>query len=317
MDKKKLKYNEVWIAKRADPYVIKHENGKYYFTASLPGYEGIALREADSLAGLAEAEEVIIWNKHDTGEMSEHIWAPELHYLNEKWYIYFAAGEKDDVWKIRPFVLECQGQNPIKDAWIELGIMQKADEDDFSFEAFSLDATVFENKGKYYYIWAEKTGVGKQISNLYIAELDTPNRLKTVQVMLTTPDYDWERFGFWVNEAPAVIKRNGKIFLTYSASDTGVKYCMGMLTASEEDDLLDPLSWKKERHPVLCTDENKKIFGPGHNTFTLDEEGKDIVVYHARTEKDLVGNPLYVPNRHAMLMKLRWDDTGCPVFSFD
>ncbi len=317
MDKKKLKYNEVWIAKRADPYVIKHKNGKYYFTASLPGYEGIALREADSLAGLAEAEEVIIWNKHDTGEMSEHIWAPELHYLNEKWYIYFAAGEKDDVWKIRPFVLECQGQNPIKDAWIELGIMQKADEDDFSFEAFSLDATVFENKGKYYYIWAEKTGVGKQISNLYIAELDTPNRLKTVQVMLTTPDYDWERFGFWVNEAPAVIKRNGKIFLTYSASDTGVKYCMGMLTASEEDDLLDPLSWKKERHPVLCTDENKKIFGPGHNTFTLDEEGKDIVVYHARTEKDLVGNPLYVPNRHAMLMKLRWDDTGCPVFSFD
>ena len=195
MDKKKLKYNEVWIAKRADPYVIKHKNGKYYFTASLPGYEGIALREADSLAGLAEAEEVIIWNKHDTGEMSEHIWAPELHYLNEKWYIYFAAGEKDDVWKIRPFVLECQGQNPIKDAWIELGIMQKADEDDFSFEAFSLDATVFENKGKYYYIWAEKTGVGKQISNLYIAELDTPNRLKTVQVMLTTPDYDWERFG--------------------------------------------------------------------------------------------------------------------------
>lgn len=317
MEQKNLKYNEVWIAQRADPYVIKHENGKYYFTASLPGYEGIALREADALAGLAEAEEVIIWNKHDAGEMSEHIWAPELHYLNGKWYIYFAAGEKDDVWKIRPFVLECQGQDPIKDAWIELGIMERADEDDFSFEAFSLDATVFENKGKYYYVWAEKTGVGKQISNLYIAELEKPNRLKTVQVMLTTPDYDWERFGFWVNEAPAVIKRNGKIFLTYSASDTGVRYCMGMLTASDEDDLLDPRSWKKERQPVLCTDENKKIFGPGHNTFTLDEEGRDIVVYHARTEKDLVGNPLYVANRHAMLMKLKWDDAGSPVFTFE
>ena len=63
---------------------------------------------------------------------------------------------------------------------------------------FSLDATVFEDHGKRYYVWAEKVGVGRQISNLYIAEMETPNKLKTVQVLLTTPDYDWERVGFWV-----------------------------------------------------------------------------------------------------------------------
>ena len=32
----------------------------------------------------------------------------------------------------------------------------------FLFEAFSLDATVFENKGKHYYVWAEKVGVGNK-----------------------------------------------------------------------------------------------------------------------------------------------------------
>ena len=74
--------------------------------------------------------------------------------------------------------------------------MQCADEDEFSFRAFSLDATVFENHGKYYYVWAEKVGVGKMISNQYIAEMETPKKLKTEQVMLTTPDYDWERVGF-------------------------------------------------------------------------------------------------------------------------
>ena len=62
-----------------------------------------------------------------------------------------------------------------------------------------LDATVFENKGKHYYVWAEKVGVGKQISNLYIGEMETPYKLKTVQVLLTSPDYDWERVGLRMN----------------------------------------------------------------------------------------------------------------------
>lgn len=315
-ENKELKYNTVWIAQRADPYVLKDAEGSYYFTASVPAYDSIVLRKSDTLAGLAEAEETVIWRKHESGPMSKHVWAPELHYLFGKWYVYFAAGEKDDIWKIRPYVLECQGQDPMKDEWVELGKMQRAEEDEFSFEAFSLDGTIFENKEKYFYVWAEKTGVGRQISNLYIAEMESANKLKTVQVLLTTPDYDWERHGFWVNEGPAVLKRNGKIFITYSASDTGINYCMGMMSVSEDADLLDPRVWKKERYPVLQTDYEKGIYGPGHNSFTVDEAGNDIVVFHARTETEIVGDPLYNPNRHAMLMKLDWDKDGNPVFRF-
>lgn len=311
-----VKYNEVWIAQRADPYVYKHSDGYYYFTASIPAYDGIVLRRSKTLFGLAEAEEVEIWHKHESGPMSYHIWAPELHYLNNCWYIYFAGGEKEDVWNIRPYVLECKDQDPLTGTWTELGKMKRADDDEFSFEAFSLDATIFENKGKHYYVWAEKVGVGRQISNLYIAEMERPDKLKTVQVLLTTPDYDWERVNFWVNEGPSVVKKNGKLFLTYSASDTGPAYCMGMLTADENSDLLDPLSWKKERYPVLKTDEAKGIYGPGHNSFTKDEEGQDIMVYHARVTSEIVGNPLYNPDRHAMLMKLEWDEEGRPVFQF-
>ena len=33
----------------------------------------------------------------------------------------------------------------------------------------------------------------------------------------------------------------------------GVHYCMGMMTADADADLLDPLSWKKERYPVLTS----------------------------------------------------------------
>ena len=275
----KLKFNEPWIEQRADPYVYRHTDGWYYFTASVPAYDGICLRRAKSLDKLPDAPEVEIWHKHEQGEMSI--------------------------------------QDPLKDPWKELGKMKRAPEDEFSFEAFSLDGTVFENKGEYFYVWAEKVGVGKQISNLYIAKMEHPHQLKTVQVLLTTPDYDWERYGFWVNEGPAVIKHGNKLFLTYSASETGEHYCMGMLTADMDADLLDPLSWKKERYPVLQTDASRNIYGPGHNSFTTDEEGNDLMVYHLRTESKIEGNPLYNPNRHACLMKVRWDSQGCPVFSYE
>jgi len=310
-------YNEPFIIQRADPYVFRHKDGTYYFTASVPAFDRIVLRHADSMAGLKDAEEITIWKKHETGEMSKHIWAPELHYLDNKWYIYFAAGEVDDVWKIRPYVIECTGEDPMKDLWVEKGKMGRADEDNFSFEAFSLDGTIFENKGKHYYVWAEKVGVGKAISNLYIAEMESPTKLKTIQILLSTPDYEWERVEFWVNEGPAVMKRNGKIYLTYSASATGACYCMGMLSVEEDADLLDPKMWIKERNPILITDYEKGIYGPGHNSFTKDEQDEDVMIFHARTYEEVLGDPLYDPNRHAMLMKIKWDENEKPVFKFE
>ena len=174
------------------------------------------------------------------------------------------------------------------------------------------------NRGEHYYVWAEKVGVGKKISNLYIAKMQSPYKLKTAQVLLTTPDYDRERVGFWVNEGPFLLKHDGKLFLTFSASETGIDYCVGMLTADEDADLLDPASWKKSRYPVLRSDASKKIYGPGHNCFVKSEDGsKDLMIYHARTETEIIGDPLYNPNRHAMVMEVKWAEDGTPVFSYE
>lgn len=311
----KMTYNQPWILQRADPYVMKSQlDGRYYFTASVPEYDRIILRSAKTLEGLQEAEEKVIWTKHEHGPMSKHIWAPEMHYIEGKWYIYFAGGMQENIWEIRPYVLECTGNDPMEDEWIEKGKMQAADDDEFSFRAFSLDSTVFESKGKYYFVWAEKVSVGPQISNLYISEMASPYKLRSKQVLLSTPDYDWERRGFWVNEGPFILKHEGKLFLTFSASDTSSAYCIGMLTADEESDLLDPRSWKKERYPVVMTNEEKKIYGPGHNCFTVSDLGETVMVYHARTKEKIIGNPLYEPNRHTMLMPIGWNQDGSPRF---
>ncbi len=313
---RKTQYNMPWIEKRADPYVYKHTDGYYYFTGSVPSYDKIVLRRSKTLKDLKDAKEKTLWERHTQGVMSVHIWAPEIHYIQGQWVIYFAGGDIDDIWAIRPYALGCKGDDPMNDEWEELGPVQG--KDSFSFQDFSLDMTVFRHRNKWYCVWAEKVNVGKKISNLYISELETPVKLGSEQVLLSSPDYPWERVDFWVNEGPSLLKGVDRLFLTYSASATGSCYCMGMLSIAENADLLDPREWKKEKAPVLATDESKGLFGPGHNSFTKSEDGNsDIMIYHARQYDEIIGDPLYDHNRHAYCMDVVWSATGEPVFQLE
>ena len=311
----KTPWNTPFIAQRADPYT-KLIDGRWYFTASVPAYDCIVLRSASTLEGLRTAEETAIWHAHKSGVMSCHIWAPELHRIGGCWYVYFAAGEMDDCWKIRPWVLRCQDEDPITGRWEECGMLTRADGDEFSFTDFSLDMTVFEHRGKHYCIWAEKVSVGKKISNLYIAEMASPTALCTPQMLLTSPTYAWERHGFWVNEGPTVIEHDGRVYMTFSASDTSAAYCMGLMCMDAEADPMDISAWHKVNRPVFVTDVEMGIYGPGHNTFFTDEEGQVYTSYHARPYDEIIGDPLYDPNRHAFVMKVAFEN-GLPVFSLD
>ncbi len=300
-------YPRPLIEQRADPYIYLHEDGYYYFTGSYPLYDRIVIRRAKTIEGLSQAKEVTVWEKRQEGILSEHIWAPELHFINGKWYIHFAAGDKEDVWAIRPYVLETSSANPLEGTWEEKGQINTA------FQSFSLDATTFEHSGSRYLVWAQKVAEDT-ISNMYIAKMKNPWTLEGEQVLLSTPEFKWEQQGFYVNEGPAMLKRNGKLFISYSASATDDRYVMGLLTADENSNLLDPLSWKKAAEPIFISNEQQKQYGPGHNSFTVDEEGNDLLVYHARPYKEISGNPLYDHNRHARIQPLLWKTDGTPYF---
>jgi GH43 family beta-xylosidase len=309
-------FNNPIIEQRADPWIYKHSDGFYYFTASVPEYDRIILRRAKTIPDLSKAEEKILWKRHDFGEMSIHIWAPEIHYIGGKWYIYFAGGGLGgNVWGIRPYVLECGDKDPMVGRWIEKGMMQKSPYDKFSFNDFSLDATTFEHNGVRYFVWAQKTSEFHNQSNLYIAEMKNPWTIKGKPVMISTPECPWEKIGFWVNEGAAVIKRNYRIFISFSASATDSNYCMGLLTALDTADLLNDDSWHKFPEPVFKSSEEHSQYGPGHNSFTVSEDGtKDILVYHARNYKSIAGDPLYDPNRHTRVQYFEWNEDGTPNF---
>ena len=295
--------SEPLIKQRADPYIYFHTDGYYYFTASVPEYDRIELRRAWSVKGLADAEPLVIWRKHSSGPMSWHIWAPELHFINGKWYIYFAAGRAEDPWWIRTWVLENSSPDPFCGTWEEKGLLES------EWDSFMLDCTVFENRGTWYAVWAQKRKEREENSALYIAKMESPTKL-------SVPEFDWECKGFRVNEGAAVLQRNGKIFLTYSASATDATYCMGLLTAEDGADLLDPKSWKKSEMPVLVTDEKKGIFGPGHNSFTTSRDGKsDYLIYHARPYAEVnLDFALYDPNRHTWVKRINYSADGTPLF---
>lgn len=301
------------VLQRADPFVYKHSDGYYYFTGSFPLYDRIILRRAKSINELQEAEEVVVWLKHDSGALSQLIWAPEIHRVNGKWYIYFAAAPdrniNDHTFNHRMYVLENTSDNPIEGSWVEKGEVKTG------MDTFSLDATTFFHRDEQYYVWAQQDLNIRGNSNLYIAKMVNPWILATEPVKLTKPELSWEIKGFWVNEGPAVLIKNGKVFITYSGSATGVDYCMGLLIANEGDDLLNPASWIKCQKPVFQSCSENGQYGPGHNSFTESEDGRDtILVYHARNYTELVGDPLYEPNRHARAQKIDFNEEGFPIF---
>lgn len=304
--KKEFEYNSPLVYQRADPYVYLHTDGYYYFTGTMPQYDCIEIRRAKTLNELLTADSSVVWKKHKTGEMASHIWAPELHYIDGVWYIYFTAGDADQIWEIRPYILMCEDENPMTGKWIEKGKI------DVGVQSFSLDMTAFENNGELYTIWAQKIEPS-DVSNIYIARMKNPWTLETEPMLLSTPEYDWEKQGFKVNEGPAVLIRNGKVIVTYSASDTGWRYCMGMLWADENSDLLDKNSWHKSDKPVFKTSEENEQYGPGHNSFTTDN-GRDVLVYHSRNYKEINGDPLNDNNRHARAKVFEYDENGLPVF---
>ena len=301
------------IEQRADPFVLKHSDGYYYFTASVPEYDRLELRRSETLQGLATAEPTTVWRKPDEGPYSDLIWAPEIHFNAGAWYVYFAAAPsreiKDGLFQHRMYAISCQSDNPLTGNW---GAVTQIETD---LDSFCLDATTFEHEGELYYLWAQKDPKIDGNSNLYLAKMDTPTKLAGHSSRLSIPEYSWERIGFSVNEGPAVVRKGDRIFVTYSASATDENYCMGLLWADAKADLLDSASWTKSKKPVFQSAPHNGIYGPGHNSFTRSEDGEhDVMVYHARTYPDIKGDPLWDPNRHTFTKRLVWDDQGWPVF---
>jgi GH43 family beta-xylosidase len=294
----------------ADPWVTSRD-GVYYYMATTG--VNLTIWKTRDITDLEHAEKKVVWWPPETGPYSHQIWAPELHFLAGKWYIYFAAdagsNETHRIW-----VLENSADDPLTGEWTMKGKL--ADQSD----RWAIDATVFENNGEMYAAWSGWPNDMDGEQDIYIARLANPWTVEGTRSRLSAPRYPWERHGDLpgrhvdVNEAPEFLIHDDDVFLVYSASGCWTNdYALGMLRASAKAELTKPSAWTKFVLPVFKGSPIAHAFGPGHNGFFKSPDGKqDWIIYHA----NLGPNDGCGAKRSPRAQLFGWNPDGTPDFGW-
>jgi GH43 family beta-xylosidase len=285
--------------KGADPWMILHR-GIYYY-AHTTGHN-IQLWKSDSMTGIFAGEHKVIWTPPATGSYSKNIWAPELHFINEKWYFYFAADDGKNE-NHRMYVLESVTDDPMGDYIFRGKITDNTDK-------WAIDGTVLQMPDKtLYFIWSGWEGEQNISQNLYIAKMSDPLTISSERVEISRPIYNWEKIGApHVNEGPQTLIRNGRIFIIFSASGSWTNdYALGMISTDLTSNLLNPNVWVKHAKPLF--EKTNDVFGPGHASFVKSpNKEEDWIVYHA-AKYDNSGW-----DRNIRMQPFSWNEDGIPNF---
>lgn len=271
-------YSNPLLSSGPDPWVYQ-KDGFYYYMATTGN--NVTLRKTAKMSELSSAPATVVWTPPSNGAFSRDVWAPELHFFDGKWYIYFTAGPGNCCGGQRMWVLENSAADPTTGTWVEKGRIFNPTED-----FWAIDATVLEQNGQRYLLWSGHANASTEEQRLYISRMSNPWTLTGPRVELSRPQYSWERQGVLpVNEGPEILQRGGKTFLVYSASHcTTDDYSLGMLTATSTADPMLPASWTKSATPVFTTNASSGAYGPGHNAFFKSKDGQqDWILYHANS----------------------------------
>ncbi|MFL5772641.1 MAG: family 43 glycosylhydrolase [Flavisolibacter sp.] len=289
-----------------DPWVIKKDSF-YYYTHTLGNR--ISLWRIKKMSELNLTVPQTIWTAPSTGVNSNNVWAPELHFLNGKWYVYYTAGSSpSDQSTQRTYVLENASTDPLTGSWVDKGQIG-----DPAANFFAIDGTVLQYSGNNYFIWSGHASASDNTQRIYIARMSDPWTLATPRTLISSPQYSWESAGAppAVNEGPeALINPNGKVFLIFSASGCWTDdYALGMLTLADGADPLVAANWTKTSTPVFT--KKPGAFGPGHNAFFKSVSGnEDWILYHANVSSGQGCGD----TRNPRMQKFTWNSNGTPNF---
>ena len=311
-NKEVLTFTNPILTSGADPWIIQ-KDGYYYYTNT--SGSRLFLRKSRTLTDLKTSDQKTIWIPPEETSYSKEIWAPELHFIQGKWYMYFAADDGNNK-NHRMYVVENPSSDPLEGTWEFKGKVSALS------DKWAIDGSVFEYAGKLYMIWSGWEGDVNGQQNIYIAMMKNPWTIEGERVMISAPSYDWEKIGDLnnpndvthvnVNEGPVTLIHNNKLFLIYSASGCWTdSYCLGILTFIGNDNLLDPVAWKKNPHPVFKQNPESGVYAPGHNSFFKSPDGKENwILYHANSAPGQ-GCGRY---RSPRAQKFTFNDDGSPEF---
>ncbi|AMP98936.1 Putative hydrolase [Pedobacter cryoconitis] len=315
----KVKYfkNPIIDGDHADPFVAQ-KDGSYYFLSTRGNR--ITILKTKAMSQLVAANEITVWTPPQHTDHSADIWAPELHFLSGKWYIYFAAAQSDVNDSNRMFVLENDSADLTLGTWAFKGrIFDQAN------DQWAIDGSIVTIGDKNYFIWSGWENMNEKYKQyIFIAPMSNPWTLSGPRVKISSPTNDWERWeptflGAGVNEGPIALQRDKQspLFIIFSASRySSDNYCMAQIQLAAGSNPLIAGNWINKK-PIFEKSDEISVYGPGHNGFftssgTNDKgaiETENWFIYHARS---LPGKP--DQPRTVRIQKLTWNTDGSPNF---
>jgi GH43 family beta-xylosidase len=288
----------------ADPSVFQ-KDGVYYYLQT--NGVSISLWTTTSMSKLASATPKVVYTPSGA-QNSRNVWAPEIYFLDGKWYIYYTAGNGTDLSQ-RTWVLENSSPDPTTGTWVDKGKISSANAD-----FWAIDGSILELNGNRYFMWCGRPDLSNVnlTQNIYIAKMTNPYTLETA-TKLTEPEFSWEKNGFGVNEGPqALISPDNKAFIIYSASYCGTDdYALGMLSLKAGGNPLVKADWVKADQPVFTKQPQNSAYGPGHNSFFKSPDGKESwIIYHANSAT----NQGCADKRNIRMQKFTYKADGSPDF---
>ncbi|HZG43558.1 MAG TPA: glycoside hydrolase family 43 protein, partial [Longimicrobium sp.] len=271
---------------------------------------GIWVTKSTTLTGVG-GNGVRVWTPPATGWNSTNVWAPELHRIGDRWYIYYAAGRAGPPYvHQRSGVLESVGTDP-QGAYVDRGMLYTGDDPAQAAESkWAIDVSVATINGQLYAAWSgweQNAATDRTPQHLYMARMTNPYTISGARVRISSPTEPWERgTELDLQEGPEFLQRNGQTFIIYSTRESWLPdYRLGQLRLTGADPM-SPASWTKSG-PVFASGEG--VVGVGHAGFTTSPDGtEDWIVYHAKTST----TPGW--DRVIRMQKFTWNADGSPNF---
>jgi GH43 family beta-xylosidase len=247
-------------------------HGGYYYYSESRARRHIYIRRSRTIQGIGQDPGVRVWTAPDRGRNSSNVWAPELHLIGGKWFIYYAADDGNNN-NHRMWVLEAEGCDPMS----QYGCRGCLDT-----QGWAIDGTVLcLEHDRRFFVWSGWPGRRNGQQNLYIAPMSDPATISGSRILIATPDQPWERQAMPICEGPQILRRNGDIFIVYSASGSWTPdYCLGLLH-NRTQEVLNPCAWTKHGPVFTRTDQ---VWGVGHCSFVKSLcQSEDWMIYHSKT----------------------------------